>query len=331
MDVSLLPKVELHLHLDCSLSFNVVTKIDAGITPEDYRLNFIAPSKCTDLADFLQRARQGISLMQSEHELGLVVEDLFAQLLDDNIIYAEIRFAPLQHIESGLKAEEVVEIAETATSKAIDEAGIDARLILCTLRHFSETQSLETVKLVHRFKGSKVAGFDIAADEAGYPIDNHISAFHYAYDNKIPCTAHAGEARGPDSVWETLENLRPSRIGHGVRSIEDLLLIEELKQKEIHLEVCPTCNVQIDVFDTYENHPINKLYDLGVSLSVNTDARTITNINLTGEYQKLQDIFGWTKEHFLRCNLAAISSSFAPQSTKLELTRRLESEYQKFK
>jgi adenosine deaminase len=244
MDISLLPKVELHLHLDCSLSYDVVTKIDPGITIEEYRLNFIAPSKCTDLADFLQRARQGIRLMQSEYELGLVVEDLFAQLMDDNIIYSEIRFAPLQHTQNGLQAEEVVEIVERATSKAIDDTGINARLILCTLRHFSESQSLETVKLVHRFKGSKVVGFDIAADEAGYPIDNHISAFHYANDNKIPCTAHAGEARGPDSVWETVANFRPSRIGHGVRSIEDLLLIEELKQKEIHLEVCPTCNVQ---------------------------------------------------------------------------------------
>jgi adenosine deaminase len=329
MDISLLPKVELHLHLDCSLSYDVVTKIDPGITIEEYRLNFIAPSKCTDLADFLQRARQGIRLMQSEYELGLVVEDLFAQLMDDNIIYSEIRFAPLQHTQNGLQAEEVVEIVERATSKAIDDTGINARLILCTLRHFSESQSLETVKLVHRFKGSKVVGFDIAADEAGYPIDNHISAFHYANDNKIPCTAHAGEARGPDSVWETVANFRPSRIGHGVRSIEDLLLIEELKQKEIHLEVCPTCNVQIDVFDTYENHPINKLYDVGVSLSVNTDARTITNINLTREYEKLQDVFGWTKEHFLRCNLAAISSAFAPRSIKSGLARRLESEYRK--
>ncbi|MGW8177884.1 MAG: hypothetical protein ACWGQW_03705, partial [bacterium] len=86
-------------------------------------------------------------------------------------------------------------------------------------------------KLVNHFKGSSIAGFDIAADEAGYPIDNHISAFHYAYDNHIPCTAHAGEARGPDSIRETIENFRPSRIGHGVRCIEDPLLIEELKQK----------------------------------------------------------------------------------------------------
>jgi len=324
MDMRELPKIELHLHLDCSLSFDVVTKIEPSITLEDYRRDFIAPAKCTNLADFLKRAPQGIRLMQSERQLRLVVSDLFAQLEADNIIYAEIRFAPLQHIENGLQPKHVVEIVEQATREAIEETNINASLILCTLRHFSESQSLETVKLVNRFKGTKVAGFDIAADEAGYPIDQHIAAFRYAYDNKIPCTAHAGEARGPESVRETLEHFRPVRIGHGVRSIEDPLLISELKKKGIHLEVCPTCNVQIDVFDTYENHPIQKLFDMDVSLSVNTDARTITNINLTEEYRKLQRAFGWTKTHFLKCNRAAIASAFASQETKQELTRRLE-------
>lgn len=327
MDFRQFPKVELHLHLDCSLSFDVVTKINPGIPFQDYADKFIAPSKCTNLADFLTRATQGIRLMQSEKELGLVVADLFEQLKNDNILYAEIRFAPLQHMENGLQAENVVEIVEEATAKAIELTNIESRLILCTLRHFSEAQSLETVKLVKHFQGTRVAGFDIAADEAGFPIDEHLAAFHYAFDNKIPCTAHAGEGRGPDSMWETLENFRPLRIGHGVRSIEDPELIEYLRKEDIHLEVCPSCNIQIDVFDQYENHPINKLYELGISLSVNTDTRTITNINLTEEYEKLHHVFGWGKDHFLKCNINAIRSSFISQDLKSNLINRLKSEY----
>ncbi len=327
MDFRQFPKVELHLHLDCSLSFDVVSKINPGITFQDYTDKFIAPSKCNNLADFLTRATQGIRLMQSEKELGLVVADLFDQLKNDNILYAEIRFAPLQHIENGLQAENVVEIVEEATSKAIELTSIDARLILCTLRHFSEAQSLETVKLVKHFQGTRVAGFDIAADEAGFPIDEHLAAFRYAFDNKIPCTAHAGEARGPDSIWETLENFRPLRIGHGVRSIEDPELIEYLRKEDIHLEVCPSCNIQIDVFDQYENHPINKLYELGISLSVNTDTRTITNINLSDEYEKLHNVFGWGKDHFLKCNINAIRSSFINQNIKTSLMDQLMSKY----
>lgn len=330
MDFNHLPKVELHLHLDCSLSFDVVTKIDPTISLDDYRDKFIAPSKCTNLVDFLTRAPQGIRLMQSEDELQLVVRDLFTQLKNDNIIYAEIRFAPLLHVEHGLKTDDVVAIVNEATEKAIDVTGIETRVILCTLRHFSETQSLETVKLVHRFRGTKVVGFDIAADEAGFPIDEHISAFHYAHDHKIPCTAHAGEARGPDSMWETIENFRPLRIGHGVRSLEDPELIQYLKEKSIHLEVCPTCNVQIDIFERYQDHPIDTLYKLDLSVGINTDARTITNINLSEEYEKLHRAFGWTGEHFLRCNLNAIQSSFIPEKLKNSIADQLKIGYKYF-
>jgi len=108
MDWTKFPKVELHLHLDCSLSYAVVSQIDPSITLEDYRTNFIAPAKCTNLADFLTRAPRGIALMQTAEQLRLVTLDLFEQLREDNLIYAEIRFAPLLHTEGGLSARAVV-------------------------------------------------------------------------------------------------------------------------------------------------------------------------------------------------------------------------------
>jgi len=200
-------------------------------------------------------------------------------------------------------------------------------LILCTLRHYSEAQSMETVKLVEQFKGSYVAGFDIAADEAGFPIDNHIAAFTYAKQNGLPCTAHAGEASGAASVWETLEYFGPSRIGHGVRSIEDKKLVAHLRKNRIHLEVCPTCNVLIDIYDTYRDHPIDQLYKAGVLLSVNTDTRTITNTTLSKEYQLLQDNFGWTIEDFFTCNVNAIEAAFIPAALKKTLLEKLTRAY----
>ena len=140
-------------------------------------------------------------------------------------------------------------------------------------------------------------------------------------------TAHAGEACGPESVWETLRDLRPSRIGHGVRSIEDPALVEYLKKEHIHLEVCPTSNIQTDAYGTYAEHPINSLYEAGLSLSVNTDARTITNITLTEEYEKLHRVFGWDKSQFLRCNLDAIRAAFLPQAVKQRLESQLREGY----
>ena len=213
MDFSRLPKVELHLHLDCSLSYDVVSTIDPSVTKEDYAQNYIAPEKCTNLADFLTRAVTGYRLMQTKEQLQLVVQDLFKQLQADNILYAEIRFAPLLHIEKGLTPYEVVEATAAATAKAIKETGIEARLILCTLRHYTEAQSMQTVQLVEQFKNTCVAGFDIAGDEAGYPIDAHIKAYQYAKEKNIPCTAHAGEASGAASVWETITHFGPSCIG----------------------------------------------------------------------------------------------------------------------
>jgi adenosine deaminase len=120
-----------------------------------------------------------------------------------------------------------------------------------------------------------------------------------------------------------LENFKPTRIGHGVRSIEDPKLVEELKKKNIHLEVCPSCNVQIDVFDTYADHPIDRLYNAGVSVGINTDGRAISNISLTDEYQRLQQTFGWGIEHYLTCNRNALAASFFPEEKKQKLEKIL--------
>ena len=326
-DFSTYPKVELHLHLDCSLSYKVVHQIDPSITEAAYQQDFIAPAKCTNLADFLTRAPHSIALMQTEEQLRLVVPDLFEQFQRDHVHYAEIRFAPFLHTDRGLSPEQVVEIVEGATSQACESTGIEARLILCTLRHFSSEQSLQTVKLVEQFRGTRVAALDLAGDEAGFPLAPHIPAYQYAADRNLPRTAHAGEASGPQSVWETLRLLHPWRIGHGVRSIEDATLIEHLRSERIHLEVCPTSNLQTNIYDTFADHPIDRLYQLGLSLSVNTDARTITNITLNEEYEKLHHFFAWDKQHFLRCNLEAHRAAFLPEATREQLIAQLQESY----
>ncbi len=330
MDIQKLPKVELHLHLDCSLSYEVVKRLDPSVTEEEFRHAFIAPPKCTDLNDFLTRAIKGFSLMQSREALTLVVDDLFAQLQADQVMYAEIRFAPLLHIEKGLTPYEVVETVEAATAAAIRRTGVEARLILCTLRHYSEAQSLTTVKLVEQFAGTTVVGFDIAGDEAGYPVTAHLKAFAYAREKGLHITAHAGEAAGPESVWETLEQFGPSRIGHGARSAEDEALVAHLRDKKIHLEICPACNVQTSMYDTYRDHPVDRLKKSGVLLNINTDCRTIVDITLNREYALLQQHFGWTVQDFYACNVNALRAAFIPETLKQQLLAQLAAAYRQF-
>ena len=254
--------------------------------------------------------------MQTKEQLRLVVLDLFKQLIADNVIYAEMRFAPLLHLQKGLTAEEVVETVNEAVTYGIQQTGVEAGIILCTLRHHTEEQSMETVNLTNQYKGTNVIGFDIAGDEAGFPVTNHIKAFEFAKANSIHCTAHAGEAKGAASVWDTLKHFHPSRIGHGVRSAEDTTLLSFLKKENIHVEVCPTSNIQTNVYDKIEHHTADKIYKSGVSMSINTDCRTISDTTLANEYNKMEKTFNWDKEHFLKCNLEAINHSFTTKEKK---------------
>lgn len=323
MNWSALPKVELHLHLDCSLSYEVVRKFEPEISKETYHDQFKAPFNCNNLLEYIERAERAIQWMQTPEQLRLVTLDLFNQLKQDGVIYAEMRFAPLQHLRGGLSPEEVVEAVCSAMNEGKKIFNVEAGLILCTLRHYTEEQSMETVHLAEKFKSQGVVGFDIAADEAGFTLDAHVSAFAYARERGISATAHAGESVGANSVWQTLERLKPSRIGHGVRSIEDASLIDHLIKKDIHLEVCPTSNCHTKVCQSYAEHPVDKLLKQHVSISINTDGRTISDISLTEEFEKLEKEFGWEKTQWYRVTTEAIRHSFASQETKNRLLEKV--------
>ena len=323
MDCRSIPKVELHLHLDCSLSYQVVSKLKPSVTREEYQRDYIAPARCTNLSEFLSRAPMGFRLMQTEDSLRFVTADLFRQLVEDGVIYAEIRFAPLLHVENGLSVERVVTTVERSVENLIRETGLQAGMILCTLRHFTAAQSMQTAEFVEKFRGSRVVALDLAGDEAGFPLEAHIEAYRYAREHGLFRTAHAGEALGPESVWETLRMLDPQRIGHGTRSIEDPELVEHLRQNRIHLELCPTANVQIiPSIHSMEEHPIDRLYRAGVPLNINSDSRMLTPTTLTKEYEILHRVFHWTEQDFQRANSMGLEAAFASDDVKQRLRKR---------
>ncbi len=328
MDIRSFPKLELHLHLDCSLSYKAVARLAPGVTREEYQRDYVGPARCTNLADFLSRAPMGFRLMQTEDSLRLVVEDLFEQLAEDSVVYAEIRFAPHLHTLNGLTPERVVDIVERAVDRSSSAAGIEAGVILCTLRHFTAEQSMSTAQLVEHFRSSRIVALDIAGDEAGFPLDAHIDAYRYVRDHGLHRTAHAGEACGPESVWQTLRLLDPHRIGHGTRSYEDQALVDHLRREKIHIELCPSSNVQIiQSIAEWGDHPIDRLYRAGVPLSVNTDSRMITPATLTGEYEGLHRVFGWGTDEFLHTNRMALDAAFASVPIKEKLQLRLAAGY----
>lgn len=327
LDLARLPKIELHVHLDTSLSFGTVKSLVPGITEDEYLRHYVAPARCRDLHEFLGYTESSIALLQTAEALDLALRWLLAELAADGVIYAEIRFAPLLHTRAGLTAEMIAETACSALAAGMAETPIQARLIFCTLRQFSEAQSMETLQLALQYRSRGVVGFDLAGDEAGFPLDAHIRAFEEAAHAGLPATAHAGEALGPESVLDTLIHLRPRRIGHGVRSAEDPGLLLHLVREGIHLEVCPSSNIQTGVFPDMAAHSLAGLCQAGVSLSLNTDGRGLTRTTLTAEYRAVQHTFHWSKADFYRVNCRALQAAFCDNPTRDVLLAKLTSAY----
>jgi len=327
-DFKKFPKVELHVHLDCCLSFDALKKINPKISLPTYKEKFIGTNS-SNLKDYIKCADIALEYMQTKQQLEIVVEDLFNQLKSDNIIYAEVRFAPLLHLKKGLNAEEVVKIVSEKTFIESKKSGIEVRLILCTLRHFNQKESLQTVELFNLFSNKNIVGFDLAADEAGYPLDNHLKAFQIARNSNILCTAHAGEVLGSQSILDTLQHLKPQRIGHGVRCIENDKLKEKIKKENIHLEICLSSNIVTKVFNSVKDHPVDKLYKYGISLSINTDGRTISDTDMNKEYALLNKYFNWNKKEFFESNIHAINASFSSTEVKERMIIKLNDYYLK--
>lgn len=330
MDTRTLPKIELHSHLDCCLSYEAVHAIDPSISRDDYDRDFVAPAKCESLAEYLTYTFNYRNLLQSERALRIAVQDVFSQMAADGIIYAELRFAPLVHTENGLDPDEVVSCIADETQRQVNASGIEASLILCTLRDYSAAQSMETAHLVTRYaETTLVAAMDIAGDEIAYPLDPHVPAFTHVLDAGHGLTIHAGEAGSPESVIEAIEKTATRRIGHGVRSVEDAALVERLRNERIHLEMCPTCNVQTNTVSTLDAHPVDELYRAGIPVSISTDTRAVTDVRLTQEYERLQDTFGWTLKDFAATNRNALTAAFTPYDVKQRLAARLNRTYGK--
>lgn len=318
-DPQKLAKVELHVHLDTSLSYYCAKQLLPEMDLKTFRDTFIAPNKCKDLGDFLSKIEPTLNILQTKLAITLAVDDLFDQLKADNVIYAEFRFAPLLHTRLGLSAEDVTQTALDAMHKASAKHEIEAGLLLCTLRHFNAEESMKTAKLVTSFMNQGVVGLDLAADEARYPLDNHIAAFKHVRNLGGNVIAHAGEAKGAESVIEVLDKLKVTRVGHGVRCIENEAVVTRLRQQNVLLEICPSCNIVCNVFENIESHSVQKLKQAGVRLNINTDARTIAHTTLNEEYQLLHDMFGWQNEDFIQTNIDALNASFISSKTRDKL------------
>ena len=309
-----MPKIELHLHLDGSLDIKKIQK-KYKISKKEIKNKMIADEKCQNLNDYLTKFDFPISIMQTKEELEDAVINLLEKLKKQNVIYAEIRFAPQFHIKKGLTQDKVVEIVINA-SKNVD---IKSNFILCIMRGKDNMDlNYETLEVAKKYYGKGVCAVDLAGAEALYKTENYEEIFKKVVEYNILFTIHAGEADGPESI-ETAIRFGAKRIGHGVRCIENEELMNLIKTKNITLEICPTSNIQTCVYNNYKEHPIKQIYEKGIKVTINTDNMTVSNTDLANEYKKLEKYTGLTKKDFIEMNKNAINSAFISEEEKKEL------------
>jgi adenosine deaminase len=259
--------------------------------------------------------------MQRPEHLRRVALELVEDLAADGVVYAEVRFAPQLHRQEGLGLHEVIDTVHAALAEGGRRHGVETGLIVCCLRPQSAAQSLEVARAAAD-RRDKVCGLDLAADESLSALP-HRPAFDLARDAGLRLTAHAGEAAGAASMREVLGELKVERIGHGVRIEEDPALVEEVRAREVSLDMCPRSNVQTRAVASLAAHPADRLLRRGLRVTISTDGRTPSATTVTREFARMQEAFGWGLAEFAACQQHAAAACFAPDDLKQGLIARM--------
>ncbi|MGW0657773.1 adenosine deaminase [Streptodolium elevatio] len=335
------PKVLLHDHLDGGLRPATIVELAAAVgygnlptdDPDALGTWFREAADSGSLERYLETFTHTCAVMQTREALVRVAAECAEDLAADGVVYAEIRYAPEQHLDAGLTLDEVVEAVNEGFRLGEHNAArtghrIRVGALLTAMRHAA--RSLEIAELANRYRDAGVVGFDIAGAEAGHPPTRHLDAFEYLQRENFHFTIHAGEAFGLPSIWEAVQWCGADRLGHGVRIIDDIDVKDDgsvslgrlaayVRDKRIPLEMCPTSNLQTGAADSYADHPIGLLRKLYFRVTVNTDNRLMSGTSMTREFEHLVDAFGYDLDDMQWFTVNAMKSAFIPFDERLAM------------
>jgi adenosine deaminase len=336
-EIRLAPKVLLHDHLDGGLRPATVIELAAEVghelpagSAEALGEWFTRAADSGSLERYLETFSHTVGVMQTAGSLHRVAAECALDLARDGVVYAEVRFAPEQHLTRGLTLTEVVEavlagFVDGSAQAAAEGKPIRVGTLLTAMRHAA--RSMEIAELSTRYRDSGVVGFDIAGAEAGFPPTRHLDAFEYLQRENFHFTIHAGEAFGLPSIWQAIQWCGADRLGHGVRIVDDIdpadrslgRLAAYVRDKRIPLELCPSSNVQTGAAPSIVEHPIGLLRDLRFRVTVNTDNRLMSGTSMSREMALLCEAFGygWTELQWFTVN--AMKSAFIAFDERLAL------------
>jgi adenosine deaminase len=340
-DIVPAPKALLHDHLDGGLRPATIIELAGEVghelpttDPAELGEWFVAAADSGSLERYLETFAHTVAVMQTEQGLFRVAKECALDLAADGVVYAEVRYAPEQHLERGLSLDRVVDVvnagfAEGSAEAAAQGTPIRVGVLLTAMRHAARSQ--EIAELSVRYRDNGVVGFDIAGAEAGLPPPRPQDAFEYLQRENFHFTIHAGEAFGLPSIWQAIQWCGADRLGHGVRLVDDITgtpdagetvlgrLAAYVRDKRIPLEMCPSSNVQTGAAPSIAEHPIGLMHDLRFRVTVNTDNRLMSGTSMSREMALLSEAFGWGWADLQWLTINAMKSAFIPYDERLAI------------
>lgn len=311
-ELQALPKIDLHCHLDGSLSQKFIEKcLQRKVSQKE----LTAPYDCSSLAEYLTKFDLPVSCIQTKENLKNAVLDLISNVKEDNTKYIEIRFAPTLSLNSKLSYKEIYEAVIEGSKEGLKQYGIYSNIIICAMRHHTKEQNLAMLRSGREYLGYGVCALDLAGDEAGFSNQLFTYLFEEAVKLDMPFTIHSGECQNAENIRIAVE-AGAKRIGHGICLGDDRELMRMCKEKHTGFELCPTSNYQTKAVKPNETYPLRGFLDYGIIATVNTDNRTVSNTSMSREYELITDKLNIAKDELIQLYKNSIEISFANDDIK---------------
>jgi adenosine deaminase len=320
----MLPLAELHVHLEGTAPPALIQrladrnglKVPEGVFAGPDRFRWV------DFLDFLRTYDLAASVIRTRADYRDVTYEYLTACAAEGAIYVELIVSPDHAANVGLSDEAHYAGIAAGIDDARAETGIEARMLITAIRNFGVEAAVDIARRHAEHRHPYIVGFNLAGDEAGYPPAQFREAYEIASSSGLGCTVHAGEHAGADSVREAL-TLPVTRLSHGVRAVEDWSLVEEIAERGIVLEVCPTSNVATSVYASYEAHPLRQLHEAGVKCTLGSDDPPYFGCSIGGEYAVARERLGFEEGELRAFTRTAVGASFADDATKGTLLNRI--------
>lgn len=326
-----MPKVELHVHIEGSIRPETLLKL-ARRNKIKLPANTVAGLQkwytFTDFPHFVEIYVAITNCIRTPEDIELIFREFLEGQAAQNICHTEATYTAYTVYElSGIPFETQMQAINRARAWAKQELGITLALIVDIAREVEPALGMITAEWVRDWHGRGVEALGLGGYEVGYPPERHAEALRLVQAAGVPCILHAGETEGPASIWSALKVGQSIRIGHGVRCLEDAALVAELKARQIPLEVCPSSNVCLKVVPALARHPLPKLVDQGLYVTVNSDDPPMFNTTLTDEYLRIAEMFGYGPADLKQFVLNAVRASLLPEAERKALVSEFTTEF----